>query len=213
MAQNYRALILLCLSLGLVYTLSASLIIQKRVNRIYNVREPQLAQLSKTIKIGIVFGGGIRDNKPLPLLRDRLLTAKDLLQGGVIEKLVLSGDNRFLEYNEPQVMYTFLIDQGVDPQRLQVDYAGRSTYETCERAKKVFNVHEAILISESTHLPRAIYLCEHFGVTAYGAASDGKSSAGLKIGQRWREILARNKAVFNVYFIGEKTILGDPIKL
>lgn len=196
-----------------MYTLSASLIIQKRVNRIYNVREPQLAQLSKTIKIGIVFGGGIRDNKPLPLLRDRLLTAKDLLQDGVIEKLVLSGDNRFLEYNEPQVMYTFLIDQGVDPQRLQVDYAGRSTYETCERAKKVFNVHEAILISESTHLPRAIYLCEHFGVTAYGAASDGKSSAGLEVGQRWREILARNKAVFNVYFIGEKTILGDPIKL
>ena len=179
----------------------------------YYPDNPELASIGKTIKIGIVFGGGIHNKEPLPLLRDRLMTAKNLLQNGTIEKLVLSGDNRFLDYNEPQVMYEFLVDQGVDPQKLQVDYGGRSTYETCERAVKVFNVHEAILISESTHLPRAIYLCEHFGIKAYGAISDGESSSGLKIGQRWREILARNKAVFNVYFIGEKTILGDPIQL
>lgn len=179
----------------------------------FQLDDPKLAQIGRSVKVGIVFGGGIQDNQPLPLLRDRLLAAKDLLQSGVIEKLVLSGDNRFLEYNEPLVMYKFLVSEGVDARKLQVDYAGRSTYETCERAKKVFNVHEAILISESTHLPRAIYLCERFGVTTYGAMSDGRSSAGLKIGQRWRELLARNKAIFNVYFIGEKTVLGEPIEL
>lgn len=213
MRQNVQALLLLGLSILVVYTISASLIIQKRTDRIYLPQDAELAQIGKMTKIGIVFGGGLENNKPRPLLRDRLMTAKKLLQNGVIQKLILSGDNRFLDYNEPLAMYSFLVNEGVDPQKLQVDYAGRSTYETCERAKKVFNVHEAILISESTHLPRAIYLCEHFGITAYGAISDGESSAGLKVGQRWREILARNKAVFNVYFVGERTILGDPIQL
>ncbi len=201
------------MSLAIVYTLASSLVIQKYDSHIYHADDIMLTRLGRSTKVGIVFGGGVRDNQPLPLLRDRLLAAKDLLQNGAVEKLILSGDNRFLEYNEPLVMYNFLVENGVDSEKLQVDYAGRSTYETCERAKKVFNVQEAILISESTHLPRAIYLCRHFGVEAYGAISDGESSAGWKVGQRWREVFARNKAVFNVYFIGEKTVLGDPIPL
>lgn len=211
--RNVRALVLLGFSLAVVYTVGSSLIIQKRAHNIYLPDDPRLSQVGRSVKVGIVFGGGIQNNQPLPLLRDRLNTAKELLQNGTVEKLVLSGDNRFLEYNEPLAMYQFLVDNGVDAMKLQVDYAGRSTYETCERAKKIFNVHDAILITESTHLPRAIYLCERFGITAYGAISDGQSSDGLKVGQRWREILARNKAVFNVYFIGEETVLGDPIEL
>lgn len=76
---------------------------------------------------------------------------------------------------------------------------------------ELFVISDAYLISESTHLPRAIYLCKHFGIDAYGIDSSGESSKGLQIGQRWREILARDKAVFNIYLIGEETVLGEPI--
>lgn len=162
-------------------------------------------------QIGIVFGGGVTDTEPLPLLKDRLDTAKRLLDSGVIDKVLLSGDNRTLDYNEPNIMFWYLIKNGVDSTELQRDFAGRSTYETCERAQKIFGVKRGVLITERAHLPRAIYLCESFGVEALGVASDGKSASGLQIGQRWREVLASNKAIFNKYIIGEKTILGDPI--
>ncbi len=199
--------------LVVTYTAASTLIIQKSSTYIYAANSQKLVSIGRSAKVGIVFGGGVDNKEPRPLLQDRLDTAKQLLTNGTIKKVILSGDNRFLEYNEPLAMYTYLVDQGVDPERLQVDYAGRSTYETCERAQRIFHATDAILISEATHLARAIYLCRHFGIEAYGVISDGEASKGRQIYQRWREVLARNKAVFNVYFIGEQTVLGDPIDL
>jgi beta-N-acetylhexosaminidase len=163
--------------------------------------------------VGIVLGGGITDDgKPMPLLQDRLDATASLLHQGRLSKVIVSGDNRFKIYDEPTAMRNYLVhEKGIDPELVQPDFAGRSTYETCERARKVFDVTQTLLISESTHLPRAIYLCRSFGVEAYGYVSDGQSSAGLKIGQRWREVLARTKASLNIYIMGEKTVLGEKI--
>jgi vancomycin permeability regulator SanA len=164
--------------------------------------------------VGIVFGGGVLNGKPRPLLRDRLDAATRLLEAGKVRKLLLSGDNRFVNYDEPQAMKDYLVhEKHIGPNKLQVDDAGRSTYETCERAKKTFGLDRAILVSESTHLPRAIYTCRSFGIEATGLSSDGQSSAGLKVGQRFREVLARTKATINIYIIGEPTVLGDKIPL
>lgn len=164
--------------------------------------------------VAVVLGGGIENGKPRPLLRDRLIAAAELYKDGEIKKILVSGDNRFDAYNEPKVMSDYLVkEQGIPADAIVADNAGRSTYETCERAKKIFGLEKAVLISESTHLPRAIYLCRHFGIEAVGKASDGESSSGLRAGQRWREFLARTKASLNVYIIGEQTILGDKIKL
>ena len=169
--------------------------------------------LADTVRVGVVLGGGIEGDQPRPLLRDRLETAKRLLETGVVDKLVLSGDNRFESYNEPAAMQNYLVAEGVDIASLQLDFAGRSSYETCERAKKIFGLDSAVFVSESTHLPRVLYLCRHFGIEAYGVASDGAASSGSRIGQRWREVLARNKALLNVYIKGENTVLGEPIRL
>jgi vancomycin permeability regulator SanA len=211
---NFTALVLLALGLIASFTIATFLIIEKEASRIYDIASAELAVTSEDIHVGIVFGGGVTDEQPLPLLKDRLHAAKQLLDNGLVDKLILSGDNRSLDYNEPAVMLDYLVNSlGVDRDKLQRDYAGRSTYETCERAQKIFGLTSAILVSESTHLPRAIYLCRHFGIDAYGIKSDGQASSGLRIGQRWREVLARDKAVFNSYFFGERTILGDPISL
>lgn len=164
--------------------------------------------------IGIVPGGGIEDGKPRPLLKDRLDAGAFLLEEGKVRKLIVSGDNRFLDYNEPEAMKNYLVrEKGIDPKHIQLDNAGRSTYETCERAKKIFSLDTAVLVSETTHLPRAIYLCRSFGIEAYGFSSDGQSSAGLQIGQRFREIMARTKAGINVHIIGERTLLGEKIEI
>lgn len=177
--------------------------------------QDQLARLVEgELLVGIVLGGGIEDNKPMPLLRDRLDAAAALLDSGRIRKVIVSGDNRVSRYDEPSVMKNYLIqERSIDPGRIQPDYAGRSTYETCERARKVFDLKQVLLISEGTHLPRAIYLCRSFGLEAYGYGSDGQSSAGLQVGQRWREVLARTKATINIYLIGEQTVPGDKLPL
>ena len=164
--------------------------------------------------VGIVPGGGVDGDIPRPLLKDRLDVAASLLKSGKVRKLVLSGDNRYEGYNEPRAMYSYLVkEKRIDPDKLQQDNAGRSTYETCERAAKIFGLKKALIISESTHLPRVIFLCRSFGIETYGYKSDGQSSAGKKVGQRFREIMARTKAGINVYLVGEKTVLGDKIEI
>jgi SanA protein len=164
--------------------------------------------------VAIVFGGGIENDQPRPLLKDRLDTAAALLKAGKVRKLLVSGDNRFTNYSEPTVMQQYLVRQkGINIKDIVIDDAGRSTYETCERAFKIFSLHKAVLVSESTHLPRAIYTCRSFGIEAYGYSSDGKSSSGLKVGQRFREILARTKATLNIYVMGEQTVPGNKIPL
>lgn len=169
---------------------------------------------SNSSVVGLVFGGGVDNGKPRPLLQDRLDTAATLLAEGRVRKLIVSGDNRVVSYNEPQAMKDYLINEKrVAAQDIQLDNAGRSTYETCERASKIFSLKKVVLISESTHLPRAIYTCRSFGVEAFGFRSDGQSASGMMVGQRFREVLARTKATLNIYFIGEETILGKKIKV
>lgn len=210
--NNVLKTIIVIILMIITYTATSFLIIQRQASNAYYLDSDNLQQVSGDIDVAIVFGGGVSETGPLPLVQERLDTGYKLLKSGSVNKLILSGDNRSLDYNEPAVMYKYLIDTyDVDPDALQADFAGRSTYETCERANKIFDLQKTILVSESTHLPRAIYLCRHFGVEAYGAISDGQASSGRKLGQRWREILARNKAVFNVYIAGESTILGESI--
>lgn len=160
--------------------------------------------LAQNIDTGIVLGAGVAPSgKPYKELQARLDVAADALAAGRVKQLVLSGDNRFEYYNEPAAMQRYLVqERKVPADALILDYAGRSTYESCERAIKVFGVHRAVIFSAESHLPRAIYLCRHFGVEAYGVSS------GVEANNSWRrELVARVKAVFNIYIYGEKTIL------
>ena len=160
--------------------------------------------------VGIVLGAGVdRKGKPYKELQARLDLAAKQLDKGQVDKLILSGDNRFHGYNEPDAMKRYLVEtKHVDASKLQPDYAGRSTYESCERAAKVFKLHEAIIYSANSHLPRAIFLCRHFGVASYGVGTAVEANNHLR-----REALARVKAIFNTYIYGERTILGNTINV
>lgn len=161
-------------------------------------------------KAAIVLGGGIKDGKPKPILKGRLDMAASLYESGRISEILVSGDNRSAEYSEPEVMKKYLLDEkDISEDAITQDFAGRSTYETCERAKKVFGLSKVLLVSETTHLPRAIYLCRAFGLEAYGAPSEAEAARGLRASQRWREFLASQKAFINVHIKGEDTVLDN----
>ena len=212
--RKYWVFILLFLAgVVLTFVISSYLSVQRDQRFVYAIDDPELSILSEDIQVGIVFGGGVRDSGPSPVVRDRLNTAAELLERGYVDKLILSGDNRSITYNEPQVMYEYLLSIGVPAEDLQRDFAGRSTYETCERANKIFGVNKALLVSQESHLARAVFLCRKFGIESYGVQSSGRASNSGFSYQQIREVFASAKAVFNVYIIGENTILGEQIDL
>jgi SanA protein len=163
-------------------------------------------------RVAIVFGAGLwRDGSPTPILYDRVATAADLYHAGKVEKLLLSGDNRFVDYNEPAAMRELALTLGVPDEDIVLDYAGRRTYDTCYRAKAIFGVTQAILVTQEFHLPRAIYLCNQLGVDSVGVNADLRDYRRASV-LYWnlRELIATTAAVWDVTIRHPVPVLGDP---
>ena len=163
-------------------------------------------------RAAIVFGAGLRrDGSPTPVLQDRVQTAVELYFAGKVEKILMSGDNRFLDYNEPGAMFNYARELGVPSDDIVLDFAGRRTYDTCYRAKAIFGLQEAVLVTQRFHLPRAILLCSQLGIQAQGVASDQRtyrrSSRAI-----WsaRETIATFTAFIDLWVRKPVPVLGDP---
>jgi SanA protein len=126
----------------------------------------------------------------------------------------VSGDNRFEDYDEPGRMMEYAISRGVPAEDIQPDYAGRRTYDTCYRAKAIFQLDSALLVTQDFHLPRALFTCRNLGVEAVGVSADLRNYHPLSI--RWsnsREFLATIVALFDIIRRQPAAVLGDPIPL
>jgi SanA protein len=159
----------------------------------------------------IVYGAGLnRDGSPGAVLRDRVATAADLYFAGKVDKLLMSGDNRFVDYNEPGAMGRYALSLGVPEEDIVLDFAGRRTYDTCYRALHIFGVSEAILVTQRFHLPRALYLCNALGIEAVGVSADrNQYRRGPYLYWNLREILATTNALWEVNFARPLPILGQ----
>jgi vancomycin permeability regulator SanA len=152
--------------------------------------------------VAIVFGAGLSaDGTPSPMLADRVESAVELYQSGRIHKLLMTGDNSTISYNEVVAMKQYAHNLGVPTQHITLDYAGFSTYESCYRAHQVFDVHRAVVITQNYHLPRAIYTCRQLGVNAVGLGTAEREIYGLRgmIPYLLREMLANVKALSDIH--------------
>lgn len=163
-------------------------------------------------RAAIVFGAGLtRDGHPTPVLRDRVETAVNLYRTGKVEKLLMSGDNRFEYYNEPAAMRQYALDLGVPDDAIVLDFAGRSTYDTCYRAKAIFNLQEAVLVTQRFHLPRALFTCVQIGLKATGVIADRRTYFPTsRLSWQIREIPATLNALLDVLVTHPLPVLGDP---
>jgi SanA protein len=161
--------------------------------------------------VAIVFGAGYWPSGRLSsALADRMETAIALYEAGVVNKLLLTGDNRFVDYNEPAVMAEYALNRGVPRDDLVLDYAGRRTYDSCYRAKAIFGVTRAVLVTQAFHLPRALYTCDRLGLESVGVVADRRSyirSAWYQL----RELFALTRAWLDVNLFRPTPVLGDPI--
>lgn len=166
-------------------------------------------------RVAIVFGAAVYGNGRLsPMLRDRMETAIQLYEAGKVERLLLSGDNSTPEYNEPGRMMAYAIARGVPEAAIQPDYAGRRTYDTCYRARDVFQVEEAILVTQEFHLPRAIFTCRRLGVEATGVAADRRTYHPASLAwSESREVAALVRALVDVVRRRPPAVLGEPIPI
>ena len=163
-------------------------------------------------RIAIVFGAGLRkDGTPTAILKDRVETAAQLYQQGKVNKLLMSGDNRFVEYNEPEAMRQYALDLGIPDKDIVLDYAGRRTYDTCYRAKAIFQVDSAILVTQNFHLPRALFLCNWFGVKSAGVEANNIYFRKIsRFVWNARELFATAQAALDVYIFKPLPVLGNP---
>jgi SanA protein len=162
-------------------------------------------------RVAIIFGAGLRrDGTPTAMLRDRVLTGADLYFSGKVEKLLMSGDNRFADYNEPESMRQFALSMGVPNEAIVLDYAGRRTYDTCYRAKAIFGVDSAILVTQGFHLPRSLFLCNMLGMDTIGVEATHCYWNGSPFMWDVREQFATVAAFLDLYVSSPLPVLGDP---
>ena len=159
----------------------------------------------------LVLGAQVRGDKPSYMLFERIKSATELAKTGKVQKLIMSGDNRFRNYNEPQVMLETAQKLGIPSDLMQADYAGRSTYESCFRAKYIFGQDKLIIVTQKYHLPRAIYLCEKLGIDAIGY--EAPNNYGINLTNVTREILATVLAIYQILFEPRPVVGGDQIEI
>ena len=190
----------------LILGLSRTITGLQAISRLYDVQNaPQKP-------VAIVFGAGLtRDGRPTSVLRDRVEAAAELYFAGKVEKILMSGDNRFSNYNEPGAMRAYALSLGVPDQAIVLDYAGRRSYDTCYRAKAIFGVQQALLVTQNFHLPRALYLCNALGIQADGVSADlHPYRRSAQFIWNLRELPASLTAILDVHIRHPIPVLGKP---
>jgi SanA protein len=211
----FRRIILSLLVIGLVGLFAAYL-----VNRyIHSVSDAKLQTSMTEIsvenppRIAIVFGAKVWDDKsPSLVLYDRVITAVELYRAGRVEKILMSGDNPTENYDEPTAMKETAVGLGVPENDIVLDFAGRRTYDTCYRAREIFQVQKAILVTQEFHQARALYLCNNLGVDSIGITADRRKYEAERY-WKFREFFSAASAWFEMNFLPFEPIRGkkEPI--
>lgn len=166
--------------------------------------------------VAIVFGAGLNpDGSPSGMLADRIDGAMALLRAGRVRALLFTGDNGTVEYNELAAMLHYALEHGAPRGAITMDFAGFDTFDSCYRARAIFGVKAAVLVTQGFHLPRAVYLCRAMGIDAVGLAEPdwSKYEPRMMLGLTLREWLARTRAVIDVALHRRAPLLGPPVPL
>lgn len=173
------------------------------------IKENDYTELSDVDCI-IILGAGIWEDKPSPMLEDRLLEGIKLYQNSVSDKIIMSGDHGRREYDEVNIMKNYAIEKGIPSENIFMDHAGFSTYESIYRAKDIFEAKKVVIVTQEYHLYRALYIANQLGLESYGVGADPRQYVGATY-RELREILARDKDFIKCIFKPEPTYLGDTI--
>ncbi|WP_405592592.1 vancomycin high temperature exclusion protein [Streptomyces sp. NBC_01190] len=157
--------------------------------------------------VAVVFGAGLWGDRPSPYLAHRLDAAARLFAAGKVRVVLVTGDNSRTSYNEPGAMRSYLAGHGVPRDKVVLDYAGFDTWDSCDRARRIFGVDRAVLVSQDFHIRRALALCAAAGIDAYGIGVAEPHDVTWYAGGA-RELLAADKAALDALLKPAPHFLG-----
>ncbi|GAA2815967.1 ElyC/SanA/YdcF family protein [Kitasatospora paracochleata] len=157
--------------------------------------------------VAVVFGAGLFDGEPSPYLAHRLDAALELYQRQKVRAILVTGDNSRTDYDETDAMRAYLVRRGVPEVRVVGDYAGFDTWDSCTRARRIFGVDHAVLVSQTFHVRRALALCRAAGIDSYAVGVPEDPNATWYYGGL-REIPGAGKAVLNTLLRSDPQFLG-----
>lgn len=205
--RHFKKIALIFL-IGIIAVLSVNFYVKKETNSLIYKSDEKIPSTN----VGIIFGAGINGDKPSKYLKDRLDAGIRLYNSKRINKILLSGDNGSDEHDELTVMKTYCYEHGVDTTKIYIDYAGFDTYSTMSRAKTIFKVDNAILVSQQYHLNRAIYIGKNLGIKAVGYSANNGNYKGYNY-VRFREYFSIFKSVIDVLRNREPHFSGTEINI
>jgi SanA protein len=154
--------------------------------------------------VGIILGASVYSDKRVsPVVNDRIESAVLLYKNKKVGRLLISGDHAERYYNEVDTIKFWLLKNDIPLSDIYIDPSGFSTYESVYRAKKVFNVQNAVIITQSFHLPRALYLARYWKISAQGFVADQRIYKHARY-FLFREYLARVKDFFYIYVLNQE---------
>ncbi len=164
--------------------------------------------------VAIVFGAGVTgDGRLTRILQARVDEAVALYRAGKVNAILMSGDDAHDYHNEPSAMRRYAISRGVPASAITRDFAGFRTYDSCYRARHVFGIRSALLVTQSYHLPRAIFLARSVGIDAAGVAAPDTQSPLHLVKLDVRENLCLLLAMRDVIIHRQPKFLGQPVAL
>ena len=204
-----KTMLVIVIFLFMFFIISNLIIINTGKKRIVSDSEMQAFEADCIL----ILGAGVwANNRPSPMLVDRLEEGIRLYNEDVSEKIIVSGDHGKVDYDEVNVMKNYLIDAGIPSEDIFMDHAGFSTYESMYRAKEIFGAQKMILVTQEYHLYRALFICNSMGIDAYGSPADPRAYAGA-FKRNVREWIARDKDIFYCLFKVRPTYLGEAIDI
>ena len=175
---------------------------------IFGRAEDLLPAYTAIVPGAMVYSDGRLSN----ILYDRVTRALDLYRSGKVSRFLISGDHGTRQYDEVNTIRKFLLARGVRAGDIFTDHAGFSTYNTMVRARKVFLVRDAVIVTQDYHLPRSLYIAREAGIRASGFTADRRSYVFIRY-YRFREYFATVKSFIDVMVDQEPRFLGDPIPI
>jgi SanA protein len=159
----------------------------------------------------IILGAAVTQKGiPSSVLEDRVITAINLYKEGKVDKILMSGGNATVANNEVDPVRKMLIAQGIPKDDIFLDHAGFDTYSTMYRAKAIFKISSAIVVTQDFHLPRALYTARSLGIRAYGLRAD---RGQYSIRNYMRELLSRPNAFLDVLIHRTPKYLGPAVPI
>ena len=159
----------------------------------------------------VVLGASILEDGSLsPILEDRVNFAIKLYKANKVEKILVTGDNSSLAYNEVNPVRLYLLERGIADKNIFLDHAGFDTYSSMYRARDIFLADSMTIVTQSFHLPRSVFTARALGLDAYGMSAD---NGHYKLRNSVREMFANVKTVINLVFSREPKYLGKEIPL